>query len=75
VLLANVGKAWDKSLQDSLQAQLGVAADQAAKLPGPLDAIGSVVGAVVDPGWWARVLALLAGVGLVSFGIIRLAKV
>lgn len=39
----------------------------------PLALAGDILANMSDPGFWARVLALLAGVGLVAFGTYRLA--
>lgn len=73
VLMQYVDKPWTKETQDQLQGTFGQAADEAAKNPLGIDLSG--VSNIFDPGFWARILALIAGTALVGFGVIRLAKV
>lgn len=68
ILLSAVGKPWDKSLQDQLQAQFGLAAKQAGGPGDALAAVAGVIGKLSDPGMWVRVLALVAGGALVAYG-------
>lgn len=73
ILNSHIGQPWDKSMQDALQKEFFAAADNA--IPKPLDAIGSLGGAVIqilgalfDPRKWLLVLALIAGAGLTAYG-------
>lgn len=70
VLMSAVGKPWGKPVEDELAQTAFAAADEAAK--NPLEDLG--LANLVDPGFWARILALIAGAALVGFGTIRLAK-
>lgn len=69
VLMQAIGKPWTKDLQNELSGGFASAADTAGD---PFGVAG--LANVFDPGFWARILALGAGVLLVGFGVIRLAK-
>lgn len=74
ILNRAIGKAWDKSLQDSLQADFLKSASEAVPKT-PLDGLSSIagalfqiVGALFDPRKWLLFLGLLAGAGLTAYG-------
>jgi hypothetical protein len=73
LLLKYVGQPWGKELQDTLFGAFGEAADKAASDLDPLG-VGGIISNIGDPGFWGRILALIGGVALVGFGVIRLAK-
>ncbi len=69
ILMAHVGEPWNKDLQNKLAAELGLAADAAADTP--FKEVGQFflsLGSIFDPGFWIRILALLAGVALTAYG-------
>lgn len=73
ILARQIGKAWGKPMQDTLQQDFFKSASEA--IPKPLDAIGSIAGAVTqllaalfDPRKWLLFLALIAGAGLTAYG-------
>lgn len=79
ILSTAIGKPWDKSLQDDLQARFFKSATEAVPKPlGDLAAIAEtlagVAGTVLNPGNWIRILALGAGAVMVSYGTINVLK-
>src|SRR3990172_1396351 len=67
ILMGYVGKPWSKATQDEVQGTFSAKADEAAENPLGIPGLGNLV----DPGFWARILALIGGVALVGFGVIR----
>jgi murein DD-endopeptidase MepM/ murein hydrolase activator NlpD len=78
ILTTAIGQRWDKALQDRLQAQFFAAAGQAVPdLGGIGDALGSIAGVaatLVNPANWIRILALIAGAGMVAYGGVSVLK-
>lgn len=73
----HIGEPWDKTLQDKLQAEFFADAARAADLGGnkaALDAVTGLIGNLTDPGVWVRLLALIAGAGIVAVGSIGLLR-
>lgn len=63
ILMTAVGKQWDKSLQDQLQKQFGLAAQEATALGGVSDAIGGIGDAITKVAAYGAALVLIV-VGL-----------
>lgn len=72
VLLSHVGEAWNKELQDKLQAELYLAADEATNTPGA--DIGKFLMSLSDPITWFKVVAVVLGVILLYKGGITIVK-
>lgn len=73
ILNGYIGKPWNKQTRDQMQKDFFAAADNA--IPKPLDALASIgstltqiVGAVLDPANWVRIIALLVGLGMTLYG-------
>lgn len=80
ILMRRIGQPWNKSLQDSLQADFLKSASEAVpKTPlDPLFAVAGVltqvVAALFDPRKWLLVLALLAGTAMTAYGGINILR-
>lgn len=71
ILRTFVGQPWNKATQDAMQAAFNKAAKEAADLggySGVVQGIAGLIGALMDPGNWVRILALLAGAGIFAYG-------
>jgi hypothetical protein len=74
LLMQQVGKPWNKTTQGNI---VGATDAQAQADAGPLQALqalGNIAGTIANPGNWIKILALVAGGGLVIFGGILIAK-
>lgn len=73
-----VGKPWNKTTQNEMQAVIFAAAEE-AKIKTPLDGViegaTSVLGFLLDPENWLYIFALLAGIGLAGYGFGKLVGV
>lgn len=61
------GKPVD-TLPEYIDVHLTASATVASTAQGPLESIAGFIGAILDPGHWARFLALIVGAGLVAYG-------
>lgn len=71
VLIGEIGKPWNKTLEQDIQSKLMTAATNANPAAGALGILGDVtqvVSALFDPAKWIRILALIAGAALTAWG-------
>jgi hypothetical protein len=66
-----IGKPWNDETRKQVQEALFSAADKA--MPDtPLQTIADIGSHLLDPVWWTRVIALIAGSGLIVIGLLKL---
>lgn len=71
VLISEIGKPWNKALEQDIQAKLATAATNANPFGGVLGALGilsQIAAALFDPRKWLLILALIAGTALTGWG-------
>jgi len=74
LLYAQIGKPWTQATSDPLQGEILKAAQQADALGSLAGSVATIVGKLSDPGNWARILALLVGVGVAGYGGINVLR-
>ena len=72
ILSRHIGQPWSKAMQDAIQAEAGVSANEATATPLALaniaGSLGALAAALLDPTKWLYIFALLAGAAMAAFG-------
>jgi hypothetical protein len=66
ILTSHVGQPWNAALATSLQVQFFGAAK--AAVTNPIQSIADILGKLIDPANWIRILALLVGLAMAAYG-------
>lgn len=74
LLYSHIGEPWQPSTTGTIQTQLGDAAVQANALGSLAVSVSDIVMKLTDPANWIRILALLAGMAMVAYGVVSIGR-